>query len=158
SAAVAAAVAGVATAVAAAAAAAGVAAAATAGKPSSLDADSHDQPRPLTRPGLFASRTRAAAPTIRAMPAYACDACGACCRTWRVLVAEADAQREPRIRDEGLRLPLHLATASWSYQLFPLPFHDGCCFLDAQQRCGIYATRPGVCREFEPGGAGCQEA
>ena len=64
------------------------------------------------------------------MPVYECDGCGACCKTFPIYVAETDAEREPRIRDEGRRLPLWLATPEWTHQLFPLPFHETCCFLD----------------------------
>ena len=42
--------------------------------------------------------------------------------------------------------------------LFPLPFHQACCFLDGHQRCTIYSTRPGVCSEFQAGSSQCQEA
>lgn len=89
---------------------------------------------------------------------YECDGCGACCRTWPVLVGDDDAAREIRIIVEGRLLPGHLATPYWRYRLFPLPFHEGCCFLRSDQRCDIYATRPRVCREFEAGGTRCQEA
>lgn len=92
------------------------------------------------------------------MAVYDCDSCGACCRTFPIFAAEHDAQREPRIRDEGRRLPLWLATPDWDYQLFPLPFHETCCFLDGANRCTIYATRPDVCRRFEPGSKQCQDA
>jgi Fe-S-cluster containining protein len=51
-----------------------------------------------------------------------------------------------------------LATERWTYQLYPLPFHDRCCFLDEAARCGIYATRPEMCRQFPAGGSQCQEA
>jgi Fe-S-cluster containining protein len=89
---------------------------------------------------------------------YECDGCGACCRTWPVLVGEEDAQREVRITIEGRMLPEHLGSPYWRYQLFPMPFHEGCCFLDGERRCTIYATRPRVCREFVVGGERCQEA
>jgi Fe-S-cluster containining protein len=92
------------------------------------------------------------------MAVYDCDSCGACCRTFPIFAAERDAQREPRIRDEGRRLALWLTTPDWDYQLFPLPFHETCCFLDGDDRCTIYATRPDVCRCFEPGSEQCQEA
>jgi Fe-S-cluster containining protein len=92
------------------------------------------------------------------MPVYECDSCGACCRTFPIFAAERDAQREPRIRDEGRRLPLWLATPDWEYQLFPLPFHETCCFLDGDNRCTIYASRPDVCRRFEAGSEQCEEA
>jgi Fe-S-cluster containining protein len=92
------------------------------------------------------------------MSHYDCDGCGACCRTFSIFASESDAVREPRIRDEGRRLPLWLAAPEWDYQLFPLPFHDSCCFLDGENRCTIYGTRPEVCRMFPPGSEQCQEA
>ena len=92
------------------------------------------------------------------MAVYECDGCGACCRTFPIYVAETDAEREPRIRDESRRVPLWLATTQWTYQLFLLPFHETCCFLDGENRCTIYATRPDLCRDFEAGSEQCQEA
>ena len=89
---------------------------------------------------------------------YECDGCGACCKTWRVLVSAADAEREPRIASESRKLAEHEADDLWQYQLFPLPFHEGCCFLGDDNRCGIYETRPRVCRGFEAGSERCQEA
>jgi uncharacterized protein len=92
------------------------------------------------------------------MSQFECDGCGACCCTFPIFVSEADAVGEPRIRKEGRRLALWLATPQWSYQLFPLPFHETCCFLDGDKRCTIYPSRPDVCRQFEAGSDQCQEA
>jgi Fe-S-cluster containining protein len=92
------------------------------------------------------------------MPIYECDGCGACCRTFPIFASEADSQREPRIATETRRLPDWLATEQWRYQLFPLPFHETCCFLDGENRCTIYAMRPDVCRRFGAGSDQCQEA
>ena len=91
-------------------------------------------------------------------PAPACRRCGACCRTFPVFASDADAEREPRIRAEALELKPWLRTERWTRQLFPLPFHERCCFLDAADRCTIHPTRPAVCREFEPGSDPCVEA
>ena len=90
--------------------------------------------------------------------AFDCDSCGACCKTWRILVADEDAAREPRIAHEARRLPDNQRTEHWAYQLFPLPFHETCVFLDPANRCTIYDTRPRVCRAFEAGSQRCQEA
>jgi Fe-S-cluster containining protein len=87
-----------------------------------------------------------------------CQRCGACCRTFPIFASAADAAREGRIRAEAVELKPWLRTDRWVWQLFPLPFHDRCCFLDASNRCAIYPTRPAVCREFEPGSAPCAEA
>jgi Fe-S-cluster containining protein len=89
---------------------------------------------------------------------FECDSCGACCRTFPIFAGAADAEREPRLRAEARQLPPWLATAEWTYQLFPLPFQQACCFLGADNRCTIYCTRPEVCRTFAAGSPQCQEA
>lgn len=89
---------------------------------------------------------------------FECDGCGACCRSYRVLVSAEDAARQPRIAAEGRTLAEHEASAYWRYQLFPLAFHEACCFLDGRNRCTIYDTRPRVCREFPAGDERCQDA
>ncbi|MBO0698714.1 MAG: YkgJ family cysteine cluster protein [Zavarzinella sp.] len=92
------------------------------------------------------------------MPDHECDGCGACCGTFPVFASAADGDREVRIASEARKLPEHLATPGHRFQLFPLPFHETCCFLDEAARCTIYATRPDVCRAFPAGGDQCQEA
>src|SRR5688572_1927549 len=89
---------------------------------------------------------------------FECDLCGGCCRTFPIFASETDAAREPRIANEGKRLALHLQTPDWKVQLYPLPFHETCCFLDTQSHCTIHETRPDVCRRFEAGSDQCQEA
>lgn len=86
---------------------------------------------------------------------YECDGCGACCQTFPIYVTERDAQREPRIEQEGRR---NTNSMRYPLTLFPLPFHEACCFLDNEQRCTIYATRPDICRELLAGSEQCQEA
>lgn len=92
------------------------------------------------------------------LPVFECDGCGACCRTFPVFASRADAAREPRISAEGQSLPEHLSTPEWTYRLFPLPFLQTCGFLDTENRCTIYATRPDNCRTFAAGSDQCQEA
>ena len=87
-----------------------------------------------------------------------CRRCGACCRTFPIFASDEDARREERVRSEALELKPWLKSGRWAWQLHPLPFHERCCFLDEEARCAIYATRPQVCREFEPGSAQCLEA
>ena len=91
------------------------------------------------------------------MSRFECDGCGVCCRSYLIFASEADAA-QPRIVSEGRRLASHLATPSWTFQLFPLPFHETCCFLDESARCAIYASRPDVCRAFAAGDTQCQDA
>lgn len=90
--------------------------------------------------------------------AYSCDGCGACCRTFPVFASREDSRREPRIVREGVKLKPWLESEVWDYQLYPLPFLCACPFLDSEQRCTIYPSRPDVCREFEPGSEQCQQA
>jgi len=90
--------------------------------------------------------------------AFECDGCGACCRAYPIFAAASDAKREPRIAAEGRTLPDHLKTDRWAFQLYPLPFHEACCFLDSSARCTIYSTRPDVCRSFAAGSDQCQAA
>jgi uncharacterized protein len=90
------------------------------------------------------------------MDSYECDGCGACCRTLPIFASAADAAREARIDREARRLPASLATPEWRYQLYPLPFLEACSFLDSDNRCAIYATRPAACASFPAGGEQCQ--
>jgi hypothetical protein len=92
------------------------------------------------------------------MPDYECDGCGACCGAFHIFASDSDVEREPRIARHARRLPASQETAEWKYQLFPLPFLQACDFLDADNRCEIYATRPDVCRAFAAGGNQCQLA
>ncbi|MCE9529835.1 MAG: YkgJ family cysteine cluster protein [Planctomycetes bacterium] len=92
------------------------------------------------------------------MTQFTCDGCGACCRTFPIFASADDAEREPRIAREGRELATHLRTADWRFQLYPLPFRETCGFLDSENRCEIYDSRPDVCRRFEAGSPQCQEA
>lgn len=87
-----------------------------------------------------------------------CSRCGACCRTFPIFASRDDADREPRIVQESVLLPVHLRDDRWTYKLYPLPFHERCCFLAPDGRCDIYPTRPDVCRAFVPGGEQCRQA
>ena len=89
---------------------------------------------------------------------YDCENCGACCCSFPIYASKSDAQREPRIRHEAIKVPEHLQQSDRAYQLHPTPFRDRCAFLKEDQLCRIYATRPEVCRRFEAGSAQCLEA
>lgn len=87
---------------------------------------------------------------------YQCDGCGACCRTKLVDVFEEDLLREPRLapRMQPLREPGLDGEIGYLNCLT-----DGACpFLDSDDRCGIYPTRPVVCVLFPAGSDECQEA
>jgi Fe-S-cluster containining protein len=87
-----------------------------------------------------------------------CDCCGACCRTFPIVVSIGDAQREPRIEREARKLPEWQRSEDWEYQLHPLPFLNACPFLGLDNRCSVYSTRPEPCRRFRAGSSDCNEA
>ncbi|QVL30913.1 YkgJ family cysteine cluster protein [Telmatocola sphagniphila] len=89
---------------------------------------------------------------------YECDLCGAGCRVFPIYASVADAVREPRIASEARCREAWLASPEQRYQIYPLPFLETCSFLQADNRCEIYSTRPDVCRRFQPVGTQCPEA
>lgn len=89
---------------------------------------------------------------------YDCAACGACCQCFPIFASEADSAREPQIKTQSLGVDENLRDPEKRYQLFPLPFHRTCVFLETNKLCRIYETRPTVCRRFEAGSDQCQEA
>jgi Fe-S-cluster containining protein len=88
-----------------------------------------------------------------------CDKCGACCCTFPVFVSINDIRREPRLKAAVVAVAPWESRQGADFQLHPLPFLNGCQFLDQDSKlCRIYETRPDVCRRFEAGSPECQEA
>jgi hypothetical protein len=89
-------------------------------------------------------------------PVAACR-CGHCCRLI-VEVRVEDAEREPRIREMGSpiyedgRVTKTGEPELIGYLLYKAPSY-ACAFLDAQNLCSIYPTRPLLCRLFD-----CEDA
>ncbi len=87
---------------------------------------------------------------------FTCDGCGACCRTKLVEVYEVDLLRDPRI---GAQMqPLREPGLDGEVGYLNCLTNRACPFLDGENRCGIYPTRPVVCVLFEAGSDDCQEA
>jgi Fe-S-cluster containining protein len=89
--------------------------------------------------------------TIITGDAGACKKCGACCR-W---------QGSPPVMPDELRAWPQELQDIWE-AIFIVTggarFDDElpCFFWDSiNKTCRIYQVRPGICREFEPGGEGC---
>jgi hypothetical protein len=85
------------------------------------------------------------------LPEDLCQSCGACCAT------SADWPRFSLESDEALaRIPDALVADGGSGMRCE---GDRCCALQgvvgASTACGIYAVRPDVCRECQPGDAEC---
>ena len=81
-----------------------------------------------------------------------CDGCGgACCRC--VVVAIGEMTPDQRQWAE-MRGPLTVASNGGLSWRLPV----ACRHLTASGRCGIYETRPDVCRQFEAGGKLCEAA
>ena len=88
--------------------------------------------------------------------AYECDGCGACCRTKLVDVFEEDLLREPSL---GERMqPLREPGLDGEIGYLNCLSGGACPFLNGENRCGTYPTRPVVCVLFPAGSEDCQEA
>ena len=92
------------------------------------------------------------------MPEIECLRCGVCCRTFAIFASLQDAEREPRIAQETIRVQDGGETPDFAYRMYPLPFHNACCFQNADGLCSIHETRPDVCRRFQPGSPECIQA
>ncbi len=84
--------------------------------------------------------------------------CGLCCQHFLIEATAADARREPRIAELGAPIPHEEGDEPAGYVLNRGAFAGGACmFLDFEGKwavCGIYATRPEVCRRFDCEGDG----
>jgi len=87
---------------------------------------------------------------------YPCDKCGACCRVKLVDLFEVDLLREPRLAEHALTLREPGFDGEVGY--LDCLKRRACPFLDSDNRCGIYSTRPSVCVVFEAGSEECHEA
>ena len=86
---------------------------------------------------------------------YECDGCGECCRHKLVDVFEEDILREPRV---GAQMsPLREPGLDGEIGYLNCGSGGKCFFLDGENRCGIYPTRPVVCVLFPAGSDACQE-
>jgi uncharacterized protein len=79
-----------------------------------------------------------------------CD-CGRCCESLLIEVSLRDAEREPRIKTEASPTFCDLRTGTKELIGYLLNGkHGHCVFFDPNTRkCGIYETRPLVCRVFD---------
>jgi Fe-S-cluster containining protein len=113
-----------------------------------------EKPKPLHRQHQ-SNEIRDRWPT--ALPVFRCPPnCGLCCRQLLVECDALDVLREPRIQDVApLKKPDHSLPVLDNCWL--LAGVKACPFLDPDQRCGIYSTRPSICVGFPAGGAKCTE-
>jgi Fe-S-cluster containining protein len=91
------------------------------------------------------------------LPVFRCPPdCGLCCQELIVECHVLDVLREPRIQEA---VPLKKSDHSLPVidDCWILHSDKGCPFLDAQKRCGIYSTRPGICVAFPAGGKKCTQ-
>lgn len=98
--------------------------------------------------------------TVR-LAVFECDGCGACCRHLIIEADHLDALREPRIAAEARLLDgkgkVAIEDAAWGMNRGDKDGLD-CVFLGKDNRCGIYATRPGVCVSMQAGSEQCRDA
>jgi Fe-S-cluster containining protein len=77
---------------------------------------------------------------------FECDGCGECCRRKLVDVFEEDILREPRVGEQ--MSPLREPGLDGEIGYLNCGSGGSCFFLDGENRCGIYPTRPVVCVLF----------
>jgi Fe-S-cluster containining protein len=97
------------------------------------------------------------------LPVYRCPPnCGLCCTNLLIEATADDVLREPRINEvyplnlSAKRRELPVLGFTWVLSPFTGEKVTGCRFMDADKRCGIYATRPSTCLGFPAGGERCQ--
>lgn len=103
--------------------------------------------------------------TVRPMPEYECDKCGACCKGNLIVEAdEIDVLREPRLIEAdryyaplGVPKTLELLRTDAGRAL-TISCGQACKFLGQENLCSIHPTRPNVCVGFQAGDEQCQEA
>ena len=95
---------------------------------------------------------------------FACDFCGACCRSLIIEADYVDAMREPRLYEIAADIDHAKFRAGqrcivlWSTETHACPFLAPASDQPGQHLCGIYATRPQCCVAVEAGDAKCQQA
>ncbi len=97
-------------------------------------------------------------PASREQEEFDCTDCGACCRCYPIFASAQDAEREPQLKERCVRVDNFLGKGEVAYRMYPLANTEGCAFLGANQLCGIYESRPAVCRSFESGSEQCVRA
>ena len=97
--------------------------------------------------------------TLPPRPIDDCRDCGACCASFRVDFASVELLSEGGPVPDGLATPL---TGSLSRMRGTDHAPPRCAALTGRVGdravCGIYEWRPSPCREFEAGGAACDQA
>lgn len=88
---------------------------------------------------------------------FECDNCGACCKHPIVEAGWHDVLREPKVFEIGKVDRKQLRDADRVIVLWDSEKRQ-CPFLDEDNRCGIYATRPAACVCVEAGDAKCQQS
>jgi Fe-S-cluster containining protein len=86
-----------------------------------------------------------------------CTSCAACCYSNRVVLDEDDVERfRQGGRAQFARMPY--ARRSRGKVVLRLAPDKGCIHLGVSNRCGIYAIRPTMCRDFPAGSECCLSA
>ena len=96
---------------------------------------------------------------------YECDQCGACCSGKLIVQAEElDVLREPRLIEadshyagKGVDEVLTLLRQDFG-RVVTLSCGQSCPFLDPDNRCSIYPTRPNDCVDMQAGDEQCRYA
>ena len=90
---------------------------------------------------------------------FDCQACGACCASYRVDFSVHELLSAGGTMPDGLSVPVNAHTARLrGTDHVPVRCAALSGTLGQRVGCGIYEWRPGPCRELQPGSDGCLRA
>ncbi len=93
-----------------------------------------------------------------------CKQCGKCCHKFSITLTIEDMNREPRLwqvvipiqRVGNPKTRAYMAEKKHPWVIGGKPNRgDPCPFLTAENLCGIYETRPQICRDYPQKGTKC---
>lgn len=92
-----------------------------------------------------------------------CERCGQCCRAFGITLSITDMNREPRLWDVAVpiqqvgnpRTRVFMAEYNHPWVIGKDHRNGPCPFLTARNECGIYETRPQICRDYPENGGRC---
>src|SRR5205085_11803607 len=93
---------------------------------------------------------------------YECDGCGACCKGHLIVEADSiDVLREPRLIEadrhwKGKSVEQVVTAIETDMKAVLISCGSACPFLGADNKCGIYPTRPNACVGMLAGDEQCQ--
>ena len=92
-----------------------------------------------------------------------CEKCGKCCREFSITLTDEDLEREPKLHGvkrhistiRNKKMVAYMLQKSRVWVIDKVGRGCPCVFLDENNLCRIYETRPGDCRDYPKKGVVC---